>query len=49
MIVIVQAAQTRRVQNESEKRKERNRISHSAPGTVKVKAARKKKIVAQVD
>lgn len=45
----MQAQQTRRIQKDSEKRKEKNRIAHSAPGTVKVKAARKKKVVAQVD
>jgi hypothetical protein len=45
----VQAGKTRRVQINAEKRKEKNRITHSAPGTVKVKAARKKKIVAEVE
>lgn len=45
----VQAQKTRRIQKDSEKRKERNRVAHSAPGAVKVKPARKKKVVAQVD
>lgn len=44
----MQVQKTRRIQKDSEKRKERNRVAHSAPGTVKVKAARKKKIVAQL-
>ena len=47
--VWLQAAQTRRIQKDSEKRKERNRVAHSAPGTVKVKAARCKKVVAQLE
>jgi hypothetical protein len=45
----MQAGKIRRVQINSETRKEKNRIKHSAPGTVKVKAARKKKIVAEVE
>jgi hypothetical protein len=45
----MQAGKIRRVQINSEKRKEKNRITHSAPGTIKVKAARKKKIVAEVE
>lgn len=45
----LQAAQTRRIQKDSERRKERNRVAHSAPGTVKVKPARRKKVVAQLE
>ena len=46
---VVQASRTRRIQKDSEARKHRNRVAHSAPGTVKVAAARKKKIVAQLE
>ena len=34
---------------ESDKRKLKNRITHSAPGSVKVKPERKKKVVAEVE
>jgi DDB1- and CUL4-associated factor 13 len=45
----LQAAQTRRIQKDSEKRKERNRVAHSAPGSIKVKPARRKKVVAELE
>jgi Sof1-like domain len=45
----VQAGKVRREQKNAEKRKERNRITHSSPGTVKVKAARKKKMIAELE
>ena len=45
----VQASRVRRIQKDSEARKHRNRVAHSAPGTVKVATARKKKIVAQLE
>lgn len=45
----MQAGKVRRIQKNAEKKKERNRIAHSAPGSVKVKAARKKKVVAEVE
>lgn len=42
---IYKAAKLRRSMVDSERRKTANRIAHSAPGSVKVKPARKKKIV----
>ena len=44
-----QAAKMRRAVQESVRRKLSNRIKHSAPGSVKVKPERKKKIVAEVE
>jgi len=46
---IHKAAQLRRAMEESERRRLRNRIQHSAPGAVEVKPARKKKVVAEVE
>lgn len=44
---IYKATKLRRNMEESERKKLKNRIAHSAPGAVQVKAARKKKIVAE--
>ena len=46
---IVKAAKARRVQIDSEARKNRSRVRHSAPGTVVVKPERRRKIVAEVE
>lgn len=46
---IVKAAKARRVQVDSEARKSRSRVRHSAPGTVVVKPERRRKIVAEVE
>lgn len=46
---IYKAVKSRRIQKNAEKKKEKNRIAHSKPGTIKVKAARKKKVVAQLE
>lgn len=46
---IYKAARTRRIMQDSEKRKLKNRIEHSAPGSVKVKPERKKKVVAEME
>ncbi|KAL4451264.1 hypothetical protein ABPG77_009336 [Micractinium sp. CCAP 211/92] len=46
---IYKAAKLRRTQIDSERRKTQHRIAHSAPGSVKVKPARKKKIVAELE
>lgn len=48
-VVVLQVNKARRIIKNADKRKERNRIAHSAPGSIKVKAARKKKIVAELD
>lgn len=45
--LVCQATKVRRIQVESDKRKTNNRIKHSAPGAVKVKPARKKKVVTE--
>lgn len=44
-----QATKVRREQKNAEKKKEKNRIIHSKPGTVKIKAARKKKLIAELE
>jgi WD repeat and SOF domain-containing protein 1 len=46
---IYKAAKTRRAMQDSAARKLANRIKHSAPGSIKVKADRKKKLVAEVE
>lgn len=46
---IYKTGKLRREVLESERRKEQNRIKHSAPGSIKRKPARVKKIVAQID
>lgn len=46
---IYKAAKLRRTQMDSERRKTQHRIAHSAPGSVKVKPARKKKVVAELE
>ena len=46
---IYKAAKLRRVQQDSERRKTQHRIAHSAPGSVKVKPARRKKVVAELE
>jgi DDB1- and CUL4-associated factor 13 len=43
------AGKLRRSMEESERRKTRNRIAHSAPGSVKLKPARQKKIVTELE
>jgi hypothetical protein len=45
----MQAAKTRRTIQESDKRKLENRIKHSKPGSIKVPAERKKKIINQLE
>ena len=45
----MQAGKLRRTMMDADKRKERNRVTHSAPGSVAVKPARKKKIVAELE
>ena len=47
--VLLQAAKLRRTMTEAGNKKQSNRIAHSAPGSVKVKSARKKKVVAEVE
>ena len=46
---IYKTGQLRRDVTEAERRKEQNRIKHSAPGSIKIKPARKKKIVTRVE
>jgi WD repeat and SOF domain-containing protein 1 len=46
---IYKAARSRRVQTDSEQKKLKNRIKHSKPGSVVVKPARKKKIIAELE
>lgn len=45
----MQAAKLRRTMTEAEDRKQKNRIAHSRPGSVIIKPARKKKIVAELE
>jgi WD repeat and SOF domain-containing protein 1 len=47
--VPVQASKLRRTVQDAERRKQQRRIQHSAPGAVKVKPERKKKIVAELE
>lgn len=46
---MLQAGKTRRAVQDADKRKLKRRIEHSAPGSVKVKAERKKKIIAELE
>lgn len=46
---IYKASKTRRVIKQAEDRRLQNRIKHSAPGSVKVKPERKKKLVAELE
>lgn len=46
---IYKAAKLRRTMTEADNKKQHNRIAHSAPGSVKVKSARKKKVVAELE
>lgn len=46
---IYKTAKLRRTMEASSARKLKNRIAHSAPGSVKVKPERKKKVVAEVE
>lgn len=46
---LYKAGKLRRTMGESERRRTQNRVAHSAPGAVKVKPARRKKIVAEVE
>ena len=45
----MQAGKVRREQKNAEKRKEKNRITHSKPGSVIVKPARKQKLLAELE
>lgn len=47
--MLLQAAKLRRTMTEAESKKQSNRINHSAPGSVKIKSARKKKVVAELE
>lgn len=49
VLVAVQAAKLRRTVQDADRRKQQRRIQHSAPGAVKVKPERKKKIVAELE
>ena len=49
MHACMQAQKIRRAVTEADKRKLSNRIKHSAPGSIKVKPERKKKIIAQME
>uniref|UniRef100_A0A7S3QLB8 Sof1-like protein domain-containing protein n=1 Tax=Dunaliella tertiolecta TaxID=3047 RepID=A0A7S3QLB8_DUNTE len=46
---IYKTAKVRRTMEESANRKLKNRVAHSAPGSVKIKATRKKKLIAEVE
>ena len=46
---IYKTGQLRRTVQESERRKQQNRIKHSAPGSIQVKPQRKKKIVTRLE
>ena len=46
---IYKASKLRRTQMDSERRKTQHRVAHSAPGSVQLKPARKKKIVAELE
>lgn len=46
---IYKASKLRRTQVDSERRKTQHRVAHSAPGSVSLKPARKKKIVAELE
>ena len=46
---IYKAAKLRRTQQDSERRKTQHRVAHSGPGAVKLKPARKKKVVAELE
>ncbi|MEW5309648.1 MAG: hypothetical protein WDW38_001521 [Sanguina aurantia] len=48
-VAIYKAGKTRRAVQDADKRKLKRRIEHSAPGSVKVKAERKKKIIAELE
>lgn len=48
-VVRTQAAKLRRTMTEAGNKKQSNRIAHSAPGSVKIKSARKKKVVAEME
>jgi WD repeat and SOF domain-containing protein 1 len=45
----LQATRLRRIVTDADNRKQQRRIQHSAPGAVKVKPDRKKKIVAELE
>lgn len=47
--LLLQAAKLRRTMTEAGNKKQSNRIAHSAPGSVKLKSARKKKVVSEVE
>lgn len=48
-VPIYKASKLRRTQMDSERRKTQHRIAHSAPGSVALKPARKKKVVAELE
>lgn len=47
--LLLQTAKLRREMTEAEDRKQKRRIAHSKPGSVIIKPARKKKIVAELE
>jgi WD repeat and SOF domain-containing protein 1 len=49
LLLSPQAQRLRRVVQDADRRKQQRRIQHSAPGAVKVKTDRKKKIVAELE
>lgn len=46
---IYKVNKTRRVMDDSERKRLKNRIAHSAPGAVQLKATRKKKVVQELE
>lgn len=46
---LYKAGRLRRTMEEAERRRQQNRVAHSAPGAVKIKPARRKKIVAELE
>ena len=46
---IYKAKKTRRIMEDAETRRQKNRIQHSAPGAVEIKPARKKKIIREME
>ena len=48
-VPLQKAAKLRRTIEDAERRRTKNKIAHSAPGSVKVKSVRQKKIVAELE
>jgi WD repeat and SOF domain-containing protein 1 len=46
---LYKAGKLRRTMDESERRRTQNRVAHSAPGAVKIKPARRRKVVAELE